>query len=49
MVGLKNGHPPVDLERMLRIWFVQHWFSLTKNKPKARDPKMHSIRKESQW
>ena len=23
-----NGRPPVGLERMLRIYFVQHWFNL---------------------
>jgi IS5 family transposase len=23
-----NGRPPIDLERMLRIHFVQHWFNL---------------------
>lgn len=23
-----NGHPPIGLERMLRIHFIQHWFSL---------------------
>jgi IS5 family transposase len=23
-----NGRPPVDLERMLRMYFVQHWFNL---------------------
>jgi len=24
-----NGRPPVGLERMLRIYFLQHWFSLS--------------------
>jgi hypothetical protein len=24
-----NGLPPVGLERMLRIYFLQHWFSLS--------------------
>jgi IS5 family transposase len=24
-----NGHPPVGLERMLRIDFLQHWFNLS--------------------
>ena len=23
-----NGRPPIDLERMLRMYFVQHWFNL---------------------
>ena len=23
-----NGRPPVGLERMLRMYFVQHWFNL---------------------
>ena len=23
-----NGHPPIGLERMLRIHFIQHWFNL---------------------
>ncbi|MGF6509418.1 hypothetical protein OKW26_005245 [Paraburkholderia sp. 32] len=23
-----NGRPPIGLERMLRIHFVQHWFNL---------------------
>ena len=23
-----NGRPPVELERMLRMYFVQHWFNL---------------------
>src|SRR4051794_33482548 len=24
-----NGRPPVGLERMLRIYFLQHWFNLS--------------------
>ena len=24
-----NGRPPVGVERMLRIYFLQHWFSLS--------------------
>ena len=24
-----NGRPPVGLERMLRMYFVQHWFNLS--------------------
>jgi transposase, IS5 family len=24
-----NGRPPIGLERMLRMYFVQHWFNLT--------------------
>lgn len=24
-----NGRPPIGLERMLRIHFLQHWFNLT--------------------
>jgi transposase, IS5 family len=24
-----NGRPPVDLERMLRMYLVQHWFNLS--------------------
>jgi hypothetical protein len=24
-----NGRPPIDLERMLRIYFLQHWFNLS--------------------
>ena len=24
-----NGRPPVDLERMLRLHFLQHWFNLS--------------------
>ena len=24
-----NGRPPVGLERMLRIYFLQHWFTLS--------------------
>ncbi len=24
-----RGHPPVGLERMLRIHFLQHWFNLS--------------------
>lgn len=24
-----NGHPPVGLECMLRIYFLQHWFNLS--------------------
>lgn len=24
-----NGRPPLDLERMLRIYFMQHWFNLS--------------------
>ena len=24
-----NGHPPVGVERMLRISFLQHWFNLS--------------------
>ena len=23
-----NGRPPIGLERMLRMYFVQHWFNL---------------------
>jgi IS5 family transposase len=23
-----NGRPPIGLERMLRIYFLQHWFNL---------------------
>ena len=23
-----NGRPPIGLERMLRIHFIQHWFNL---------------------
>jgi transposase, IS5 family len=25
----KNGRPPVGLERMLRLYFLQHWFNLS--------------------
>src|SRR3972149_9777418 len=24
-----NGRPPVGLERMLRVYFLQHWFNLS--------------------
>lgn len=24
-----NGRPPIGLERMLRMYFVQHWFNLS--------------------
>src|SRR5437660_10803940 len=24
-----NGHPPVGVERMLRLYFLQHWFNLS--------------------
>ena len=24
-----NGRPPIGLERMLRIYFLQHWFNLS--------------------
>lgn len=24
-----NGRPPIDLERMLRLHFLQHWFNLS--------------------
>ena len=24
-----NGRPPVGVERMLRIYFLQHWFNLS--------------------
>jgi IS5 family transposase len=24
----KGGRPPIGLERMLRMYFVQHWFNL---------------------
>lgn len=25
----RQGRPPIDLERMLRLYFLQQWFSLT--------------------
>jgi len=32
-----NGRPPVGLERMLRIYFLQHWFNLS-------DPSAEEVR-----
>jgi hypothetical protein len=28
-----NGRPPIGLERMLRIHFIQHWFSIWRTLP----------------
>lgn len=30
-----NGRPPIGLEHMLRIHFIQHWFNLAKNVGRA--------------
>ena len=31
-----NGRPPIGLERMLRMHFVQHWFNLLTSRAKKR-------------
>ena len=31
-----NGRPPVGLERMLRMYFVQHWFNLADARVRGR-------------
>jgi transposase, IS5 family len=36
----KNGRPPVGVERMLRLYFLQHWFNLS-------DPKFEDALYES--
>jgi hypothetical protein len=43
-----NGRPPVGVERMLRIYFLQNAPSSTKNAEKARDPEMHQTKKGNQ-
>jgi IS5 family transposase len=36
-----NGRPPIGIERMLRIYFLQHWFNLS-------DPAVEEARYDSQ-
>ena len=56
----KRGRPPIGLERMLRLYFLQQWHGLadatiinapssTKDREKKRDPGMHQTKKGNQW
>lgn len=40
-----NGRPPVKLERMLRIYFLQHWFNLSDPAAEEALYDSHSMRK----
>ena len=33
-----NGRPPIGLERMLRMYFVQHWFNLANEACEGQSP-----------
>jgi transposase, IS5 family len=51
----KRGRPPFPVESLLRIHFMQQWFTLisapssTKNASGERDPEMHQSKKGQQW
>jgi len=40
-----NGRPPIKLERMLRIYFLQHWFNLSDPAAEESLYDSHSMRK----